>query len=134
MRSMLILGSIVSASLAASLMPAIAGKASLTREAADRSVGMALLGAHVYGDGTFNPDHSSGLVSVKKIDKGQYDVTFNRSRKGCTPAGTPINQDRLVVLGTTTSRVSNHDTWIVYTRQGSVYADSDFMLLIFCSR
>lgn len=134
MHPKLILGSILAAALAALPMPAFAGKASPAREAADGSVGMALLGAHVHADGTFNPDHSSGLVSVKKIDKGQYDVTFNRSLKGCTPVGTPVLQNRSVVLGTTTSRVSNHDTWIVYTQDGSGFADRNFMLLIFCSR
>jgi len=51
------------------------------KAAADNTLGMALLGAVVNGDGTLH--HGAGVVSTSRPNKGTYEVTFNRDITAC---------------------------------------------------
>jgi hypothetical protein len=97
--------------------------------APDNTLGTALLGAIIDGDGTI--EQSSGLVSITKAGTGLYDLTFNRDVSICFGSVTPVFN------GITTAIFINPGQSLmrVYTRQtNGSSVDSNFHILFFCPR
>ncbi len=114
-----------------------AGSQGPAPEAADKTLGMALMGAVVSSNGSYDPGFSSGVVSTTRLEVGVYRVVFNRSLSGCTPASTAVVTDppRIVRVDHVATTNIESDTWMVHTfNLAGAPADGAFAIVNFCGR
>lgn len=86
--------------LAAALLSLTPQSLRLATAAADNTLGMAMLGAHVGGDGTIYDQ--SGLVSAT-VGAGTYALTFDRAIGTCMWSAMPFASEDVVVRTTSYS-------------------------------
>lgn len=126
---------ILCAALSAPGAPAFAAKArpQATPEAADKTFGMAMLGALISPQGDYYPRFSSGIASSRRTAPGRYEIRFERSLAGCTPVVSPL-QSMLVEFAFLNE--GGDDALIglrTYDRAGTP-TDGVFSVLFFCAR
>ena len=113
----------------------LAAAASPAEAAPDKTLGMALLGAHVTRDALVL--HSAGVKSVEKLNPGNYRVTFERSVFGCIPVATVANEGsgRLIINPNQSTPGPNPEALSVRTFEvDGTLADKGFTLTVFCAR
>ena len=107
----------------------LASSAGSLRAAPDNTLGAAMLGAHVGGDGTIY--ESAGLQSVT-VGSGTYAITFNRNIGACTWSAMPFaNED--VVIRTTSYGGATINLRMSRVSDGGAVNTSLF-LTVFCPR
>lgn len=109
--------------------PVLGGPAS---EAADQTLGMALMSAYVTSAGGLVEDWGGGAVSASRADTGIYDVIFARSIVGCPAAVTVVTSSRTAsIFGIAGDgagyRVLTRDT-------AGTLANSQFFITVICPR
>ena len=118
--------------LSAALAPALAGSA---LAAPDQTLGVALMGATVSLQGNIYPQLSSGVASAKRIAVGYYEVKFNRSLFGCTPAVSPLLSSSIVEFNGLDDGDGDETLMRVRTYDPTgTPADSGFTVVYFCGR
>ena len=128
-----ILASATLAVLAAGLtvVPALAGKApkAASPEAADRTLGMALLGARIDAGGDLT--RSAGVVRAQRNGEGKYGVVFVRDVSTCFTAVTPVltgSAGYFVLPGSEAISVS------MRSATTGEFTDQAFDVIVFCPR
>jgi hypothetical protein len=120
------------AAIAVSVVPVI-GALAAKAPGADKTFGMAILGANMLPDGSLYT--GTGVVATSKPQTGQYVIEFNRDLRACqwvvsSSDGTTVPSALDIPGGATFDEVivrTNADT------QGHL-ADGAFQLLVFCAR
>lgn len=123
--------------LSAAAAPANAAGKTRTPEAADRTLGFALMSAVVSETGTLL--RGSGVKSVKKLEgSGSYEVIFERNVRACTYVASLTDEEFDSTQGGTAGsapRGTNAAGVYVDTRNGAgVFTDLPFSLIVFCAR
>lgn len=130
----------------APLLAALAGLALLTgasaaeagagsREAADKTLGMAILSASVAGDGSRVRD--AGVTAIERVSLGTYKVTFARPIATCTcTASAGANSVDAALYGVTASAncpyYAADSARINIANSGGMLVDAPFHVLVFC--
>jgi hypothetical protein len=120
--------------IAAFLAPA----AAQTPQAADQTLGMALLSATVAADGTLVA--SAGATAAVRNVAGDYTVTFGRSLAGCSCTASIGRANATTVVGSSGITANcprdapqPNDAGVIITQSG-VATDTPFHLIAFCAR
>lgn len=98
-------------------------------EAADNTLGVALLSAAVLGDGTLF--QGAGALSVVANGSGNYRVKFVRDLVGCTAVASSRTNTGLVQAADLS--VSDDEIQVWTTDFSGVPGDRSFSLLVFCT-
>lgn len=105
-------------------------------EAADQSLGMAIMSATVEGDGTLRG--IAGVVGAAKVSTGNYTIRFVRSVAGCMCVGSPGTSDGSAIHTsgalaiTVNCPFGDPENVRVWSRIGGADADFPFHLIVFC--
>lgn len=106
-------------------------------EAADKTLGMAILSASVAGDGSRVRD--AGVAAVERVSLGTFRVTFERSIATCTcTASAGANDVNAALYGLTAAAncpyFAADSARINIANSGGQLVDAPFHVLVFCPK
>jgi hypothetical protein len=102
-------------------------------QAADQTLGMAILSGVVSSNGTLM--YGDGATSAERTSVGTYQVTFNRTVARCTPVASGNNNAILRVgLQSTPGFPGDNKQAVLAEDAAGNPKDATFALIIFCAR
>jgi hypothetical protein len=108
-----------------------------TTEAADGTLGMALLAAAIVGT-TGATSRGSGVTSSARLAAGQYEVIFDRNVTACFYNATQADLGILIpppgFIGVAPRAGNVNGVFVVTTNSAGTNTDRTFMLQVFCAR
>ena len=115
-----------------------AGAPAAVPEAADKTLGMAIMSAGVAANGALVT--GAGVVKVEPVGTGFYKLEFDRGLQGCTCVVTPGDPGGSFLTANLTSSATcgsvnfpNEAYAVFYNLQGNA-ANSAFTMIVFCPR
>ncbi len=121
--------------VAAPVTSAQAAKAAkVAPEAADQTLGMALMGAAVRGNGTLY--EGVGVVSATRSGTGAYRVTFQRDIRGCILNATAalFPGDSSTGAFASASYYSQTTVSVLMRNPSGTFVDHSIQLMVFCAK
>ncbi len=112
--------------------PTLAQTPSATREAADGTLGMAILSGRIAPDGSII--EAAGVVGVTKEFVGDYRVRFNRGVRQCTPIAQAKGSYVAVNYGTQGGGPGDFVDIVTINLTTNAITDAEFYILVFCAR
>lgn len=102
-------------------------------EAADQTLGMALMSASVDTGGVVL--HASGIASVTPLQTGVAEVVFERGLNGCDVVASAMNANSSSAYGvyTVTARRWSPTSILVQTYSAGVLTNRPFAVIAFCA-